>query len=63
MKLVLEQHPNLGRGWWWELRWQKAGGTKSVVHGFALTKRGALRAGKRRARKENLVGQRIEVDL
>jgi hypothetical protein len=63
MKLVLERLPHLGPGWWWELRWQKAGGTRRVVHGYAFTKRGAIHAAKRRSRKEQRVGERIEMEL
>ena len=60
--MVLEQHPNFGFGWWWDLSFEKNGDIR-VVHGYAFTKWGAVHAAKRRARRESLVGRRIEMDL
>lgn len=55
---IVEQYPNLGIGWWWEFSHD---GLK--YSGYAVTKRGAMRAMKRRHKNIMKQGQRVEVEL
>lgn len=55
---IVEQHPNLGIGWWWEFSHNDRRHS-----GYAVTKRGAMRAMKRRHKNVMKQGQRVEVEL
>ena len=57
---IIEQHPNLGIGWWWEFKHDSM-----RYSGYSVTKRGAMRQMKRRHNKvmKQGTGQRVEVEL